>query len=243
MWRAKSSPYSKSNSSWPLFSAGQAVTKPLACRIAQDGGAELLVDQDAGLLLRHAAARRLEAVVDHLLGGGDLGGLSRRQRRLPAEQLRSGTSRGGRTAGCRAACRSRASSCRPLMLAIATDQGVGRAVVLELGLGRALQLGDDRAARAPCPVRRPTGRTNRCSRSALGEDAVLVERDQLAQRRRRQPSAGSCSTAGCLRTRGAAPASRACLRPSPASAVLPKASASACAKTSRSACRGGGRAG
>src|SRR4029077_1610430 len=50
--------------------------------------AELLVHQDAGLLLRHAGDDcGLEALVDDLLGGGDLGGLCRAQRRLPAEHL------------------------------------------------------------------------------------------------------------------------------------------------------------
>ena len=54
----------------------------------EDGGAELLVHQDAGLLLRHAALDRgLEAVVDDFLGGGDLGRLRGGQGALPAEHL------------------------------------------------------------------------------------------------------------------------------------------------------------
>ena len=58
-------------------------------RITQDGGAELLVHQDAGLRRGRAARQRqLEAFVDHLLCAGDLGGLCVAQRRLPAEQLR-----------------------------------------------------------------------------------------------------------------------------------------------------------
>ena len=56
--------------------------------VAQNGGAELLVHQDAGLLLRHAAGERaMKAVVDHLLGAGDLGCLRIAQRRLPAEHF------------------------------------------------------------------------------------------------------------------------------------------------------------
>ena len=52
---------------------------------------------------------------------------------------------------------------------------------------------------------------------ALGEDEVLVKRDQLAQRRRRQNvRAEWCSTADCLRRPGAEPASPACLPLSPA---------------------------
>ena len=59
----------------------------LGRRIAQDRGAELLVDQDAGLVLGHAAGqRRAEAVIDDLLGAGDFGGLRVAERRLPAEQ-------------------------------------------------------------------------------------------------------------------------------------------------------------
>jgi hypothetical protein len=60
----------------------------LGGRIAQDRGAELLVHQDAGLFLGHAAGeRRLEAIVDDLLGAGDFGCLRIAQGRLPAEQL------------------------------------------------------------------------------------------------------------------------------------------------------------
>ena len=58
-------------------------------RVAEDGGAELLVGQDARFLLRHAVPDRgLEAIVDHLLGCGDFGRLIGRQRALPAEHLR-----------------------------------------------------------------------------------------------------------------------------------------------------------
>src|SRR4029077_18295413 len=58
-------------------------------RIAEDRGAELLVGQDSGLLLRHAVLDRgLEAVVDYLLGCGDFSRLLGRQRALPAEHLR-----------------------------------------------------------------------------------------------------------------------------------------------------------
>jgi hypothetical protein len=56
--------------------------------IAQNGGAELLVHQNAGLFLGHASGeRRLEAIVDDLLGAGDFGCLRIAQRRLPVEQL------------------------------------------------------------------------------------------------------------------------------------------------------------
>src|SRR5207253_4323716 len=59
----------------------------LGGRVAQDRGAELLVDQDAGLSGGRAAGqRRPEAVIDDLLGAGDFGGLGTAERRLPAEQ-------------------------------------------------------------------------------------------------------------------------------------------------------------
>src|SRR6185369_6015016 len=59
----------------------------LGSGIAEDGGAELLVHQDAGLLLGRASGeRRQQAVVDDLLGARDLGSLRIAQRRLPAEQ-------------------------------------------------------------------------------------------------------------------------------------------------------------
>ena len=42
--------------------------------VAADRAAELLVDENARLRLGHLSGdRRLEAVVDHLLGSGDLG--------------------------------------------------------------------------------------------------------------------------------------------------------------------------
>ena len=56
--------------------------------VGENGGAELLVHQDAGLFLRHAARDGgLEAVVDDLLGGGDLGRLLGGQGALPAEHF------------------------------------------------------------------------------------------------------------------------------------------------------------
>jgi hypothetical protein len=59
----------------------------LGLRIAQDRGAELLVDQDAGLVGGRAAAqRRAEAVLDDLLGAGDFGGLRVAERRLETEK-------------------------------------------------------------------------------------------------------------------------------------------------------------
>ena len=60
----------------PAFLGGTSGVESVCRGVAQDGGAELLVDQDAGLFLGHAARDgRLEAVVDHLLGGGNLGRL------------------------------------------------------------------------------------------------------------------------------------------------------------------------
>src|SRR5262245_26537385 len=69
-----------------LGGAGDGV--PARRRIATDGGAELLVDEDAGLLRRDPGRDGvLEAVVDHLLGSRDLRGLLGAQRPFPAEHL------------------------------------------------------------------------------------------------------------------------------------------------------------
>src|SRR5439155_11898598 len=59
----------------------------LARGVAQDRGAELLVDEDTGTLLRDAGGDGgLETVVDHPLGVGDARRLLRPERPLPAEQ-------------------------------------------------------------------------------------------------------------------------------------------------------------
>ena len=55
--------------------------------IAQDRGAEFLVDQDGGHFLRRTGGgRRAKAVIDVTLGASALGRLRLAQRRLPAEQ-------------------------------------------------------------------------------------------------------------------------------------------------------------
>ena len=57
-------------------------------RVAEDLGAELLVHQDAGFMLGNAAGQGLlEAVVDHLLHGGDLRRLLAAERARPAEHV------------------------------------------------------------------------------------------------------------------------------------------------------------
>src|SRR5262249_47529049 len=57
--------------------------------VGKDGGAELLVHQNAGLRFRQSAGHDgLEGVVDDALGRGDLGRLRRRQRARPAAHLR-----------------------------------------------------------------------------------------------------------------------------------------------------------
>ena len=44
--------------------------------VLNDSGAKLLIDEDAGLVLGHAGGqRRLESVINHLLGGRDVGRL------------------------------------------------------------------------------------------------------------------------------------------------------------------------
>ena len=80
----------------------------------------------------------------------------------------------------------RSSRCA-LELAVAADQVVGRAVVAELGLGLALQLRDDALGQHLAQLDAPLIERVDVPDGALGEDAVLVEGDQLAERLRREP--------------------------------------------------------
>src|SRR5580704_14190446 len=73
-----------------------------------------------------------------------------------------------------------------LELAIAPDQRVGRAVMLELGFRGTFQLGDDPLGERLAQFHAPLIERIDLPDRALGEDAVFVERDQLAQRGRRQ---------------------------------------------------------
>src|SRR5258708_13685806 len=61
----------------------------LRLRVAKYGGTELLVHQDRGFLLLHpSGGGSVEAVVDHLFGGGGLRRLLRGYATLPAEHSR-----------------------------------------------------------------------------------------------------------------------------------------------------------
>src|SRR5216117_1974116 len=56
--------------------------------VAQNGRAKLFVHENARFLLRHTgAAGGFEAVVDHLFGGCNFGGLLRREIAVPAEHF------------------------------------------------------------------------------------------------------------------------------------------------------------
>src|SRR6185437_878732 len=91
-----------------------------------------------------------------------------------------------RTAGCRADDRIHASRPGSFQLAIASDQRVGRAVMLELGIRFALELRDDLLGQRLAQLHAPLVEGVDLPDRALGEDAVLVERHQLAERGRRQ---------------------------------------------------------
>lgn len=72
----------------PAFLSRTRSRVSLCRRVDQDGRAELLVHQDAGLLLRRASGDgEFEAVVDYQFCGCDLRGLLRAERFLPAEHL------------------------------------------------------------------------------------------------------------------------------------------------------------
>ena len=70
---------------------------------------------------------------------------------------------------------------RSLVAAVAPDQGVGRTVVMQCGLVRCLQFGDDPARERLAKLHSPLIERVDCPYRALGEHAVLVERHQTAQ--------------------------------------------------------------
>src|SRR5439155_10352743 len=73
----------------PALLGGTGERVAVGRRVAEDGSTELLVHEDAGLVLGDASGDGgPEAVVDHLLGDGDLRRLLGAQRALPAEHLR-----------------------------------------------------------------------------------------------------------------------------------------------------------
>src|SRR5215467_549039 len=73
----------------PTLFSGACCRKPLLLGIAEDGGAELLVNQNTGFLLGHSSGQgSLEGVIDHLLGGSDLRRLFRAQSAAPTKHLR-----------------------------------------------------------------------------------------------------------------------------------------------------------
>ena len=73
----------------PALFGGTGCCKPLRRGIAEDGGAELLVNQNAGFLLGHTSRQgRLKGVIDDLLGRSNLCRLLWAQRAGPAEHLR-----------------------------------------------------------------------------------------------------------------------------------------------------------
>src|SRR6185437_11394434 len=100
--------------------------------------------------------------------------------------VRSCSSRDRRRPGCTVRADVRAASDWPLELAIAPDQRIGRAVVLKLGLTCALELGNDPLGESLAQFHPPLIEGIDLPDRALGEDAVLVERDQLAEHSRRQ---------------------------------------------------------
>ena len=112
--------------------------------VAQDGGAKLLVDRMPAFSFgTPPASAAMKAIVDDPLGGGDLGRLRIASAATASRTSWSETSRDDRTAECRAGGQILAASGGSLELAIAPDQLVGRAVVLELRLRRAFQFGND----------------------------------------------------------------------------------------------------
>src|SRR5262245_34633062 len=77
-------------------------------------------------------------------------------------------------------------------LAVAGDQTVGRAVVLESRLGDALELWDDTLCQNLAEFHSPLIERVDVPDCALGKYAVLVKGNQVSQRRRRQAIEQNC---------------------------------------------------
>src|SRR5262245_4099896 len=78
-------------------------------------------------------------------------------------------------------CAGLAASRRPFEPAIAPNQGIGGAVVMTLGLLGALELRDDLLREGLAQLHAPLIEGVDAPDRALGEDTVLIERNQLAQ--------------------------------------------------------------
>ena len=93
MWAPKSSPYSKSNSFWPLFSTGIAslIPRALACSGTSRRAPELLVHERAGHRgIGTALERRLDPLEDQMLAVGEALDVLGRGIALDAEALDEG---------------------------------------------------------------------------------------------------------------------------------------------------------
>ena len=100
------------------------------------------------------------------------------------------------------------------------------------GVVRALELGDDRLRQHLAQLHAPLVERVDVPDRALREDAVLVERDEAAERGRREPvREDRVRRAVALEDAVRHELRRARPRPSTSSAVLPNASASAWANT------------
>src|SRR5216683_447094 len=73
-----------------------------------------------------------------------------------------------------------------LELAVPADKGVGRAVMIELGLGLALELRDDALSQNLAELDAPLIERVDLPDGALREHTVLIQGDQLSQRGRGQ---------------------------------------------------------
>ena len=232
MWAAKSSPYSKSNSSWPLFSAGQRGDDSHCCmasrRIAAPNSSSTRMP---ALSFAHAGfQRRDEAIVDDLLCSPRSPRFCRRvsvavqtehvglegaamierqdvERLVMSERHRHFPLQSGDSAGSR-----RWSSCRARVRFVF-----------------AVQFGNDALRQHLAQLDAPLVEGVDLPDRALREHAVLVQRDQRAEHCRRQlfgedvlvgrlPSKVRCGTSA-----SGVPSART------SSAVLPNASASLCA--------------
>src|SRR5579862_401429 len=99
----------------------------------------------------------------------------------------SETTRDGRKAECREVCQSPASSCALLVFAIAPDQIVGRAVVIQLRLFLALEFRNDPFRQHLAELHSPLVERIDPPDCSLGEHRMLIKRHQLAESPRCKP--------------------------------------------------------
>src|SRR5208282_1071914 len=170
----KSSPYSKSNSSCPLFSAGQQVAYPAAAAsrriVAPNCSSTRIPALSLGSPARTTAVKaskitRLAAAISPVCC---------RLNSPSHPNIFFWKEPGDRMAKCTAAYQNQDWSCRLLRFPVITDQVVGRTVMRELRLCFALDLWNDALRQHLAQLDTPLIKRVDVPDCALGEDGVFI---------------------------------------------------------------------